>query len=185
MGAWRCGSDENDQTYDTVYDLSINDRTHVVTEKHSGERVMVGSWYFRDVGVVVWLIKQGALVPLPALRETIEQLLSEKEEGSELRSMWGDNTNKRLAEIDKEVALLNRAIEAGGMTDATGSKTLMTVIAESSVNADGTTGGGSLQASKTSSSSKAKASSAAITSFFKPTERKATKKTPAAPPPPG
>ena len=129
MGAWGCGSDENDETYDTI-GLSINHRIQVVEINESGRRVMAAELVngeLEHVGVVVWFIKQGALVPLPALREAVEKLLSEKEAGG--AEEWGDNTTLRLAEIDKEVALLNRAIEAGGMIDATGVKSIASMAA--------------------------------------------------------
>ena len=127
MGAWGFGSDENDTTYDLL-GVGVMERGSGVTLNDESKKTIASELdkegALSSVGVVVWLIKEGALVPVATIEATRKALEAEDPEKG---GCWKD-PEKRKQEIDKEVALLKRAIEAGGQIDSTGARGIFACI---------------------------------------------------------
>lgn len=124
MGAWGYGSDENDTTYDLL-GIGIMERSCGVTLGNESKKSIASELEARgalnSVGVVVWLVKVGAVVPVAALEATIRALETEYSEAGG----WFADSDKRMQEIQTEMALLKRTIEAGGQIDATGARGIL------------------------------------------------------------
>jgi len=124
------GSDENDWTYDCL-GLDVMDRGSGVKLNDASKKTIAFedpeiAGALGEVGVVVWLVKSGALLPVVALEATVKELEAEDPE----QKGYGKDAEERKQEIDKEVALLKRAIEAGGQVDATGTNGIFSKIEE-------------------------------------------------------
>ena len=159
MGAWGFGSDENDLTYDSL-GLGIMERfesdtglseegkkefwKQLANEGGPLHRMAIeGCHTAETIGTVVWLVKQGALVPIAVIEVTIAALEFELETiRSSVRSQalatdwrhWKpyasrSDVEKRAKAIEYEIALLQRAQAGGppgfGQIEAVGTNSLL------------------------------------------------------------
>jgi len=118
MGAWGLGSDENDWTYDTV-GFGILDRMSGVGLTEEGRAAdgfvkdvveMSGSDNVLDnVGVAILLLKLGCPVPVTKLQSVRAKLAAEKD-----GELYPDNAEERKAVVEKEIQLVDSAIENNG-----------------------------------------------------------------------
>ena len=123
MGCWGVGSDENDGTWDKA-GFGIMERAQGISlsEKgRSGEGMVKDretSVHFdspADLGMVIFCLKLGCPVPLPALAEAKAQLKNE-EKGAE----FPENIEERAKHVEEELAMIEEAVENGGSVPGDG-----------------------------------------------------------------
>lgn len=121
MGAWGLASDENDWTYDDL-GMSIKERMTGVALTDKGKeniwndlRHDFGDGTTGPLGVIVFLVKVGALLPVTVIEASVESL------EAEVPGTFFPNDAVRRAEVvQDEIKLLKMAIEGGGQTEAIG-----------------------------------------------------------------
>jgi hypothetical protein len=124
MGAWGLASNENDWTYDYL-GTRIDARTVGVVLTDTGKRdiwnILVEERGVQEddvpIGVIVFLVKVGALLPVVVIQGGLHALQTE---------IPGDffpvDVERRCEIVKEEIKLLEKAIEQGGQLPAIGVK---------------------------------------------------------------
>jgi hypothetical protein len=123
MGAWGLASDENDWTYEYL-GMGIGERAFGVVLTDDGKQHIWLSMKHDvqddvPIGVIVFLVKAGALLPVAVIQGGVYALKDE---------IPGDffpvDVERRCEIVKEEIKMLEKAIEEGGQLAAIGVKSI-------------------------------------------------------------